>query len=254
MEKNAEGKMAITRVELRPEITWGGERTPSAEQLDEMHHAAHENCFIANSVKTKVTVTNSSQVPTRGAPLSKKPLTPGNAAGPRARDLPRPRVAQRVEVGVEVAPACRGARRRRHHDQADRASSSPRLSMNSSQLPSSVPTARPVAPSVGHAPRRRNAPVVVVGVRWPRRHGERSTQPSWRAVAAADGKAGERAADDQRTAGQQMELAAKKSRQAAGPAAQAAANRQGVTRLRRTFHDSPRNVLSPPNVMSQFLK
>ena len=57
MEKNDEGKMAITRVELCPKITWGGERTPSAEQLDEMHHAAHENCFIANSVKTKVTVT-----------------------------------------------------------------------------------------------------------------------------------------------------------------------------------------------------
>jgi organic hydroperoxide reductase OsmC/OhrA len=57
MEKNTEGKMAITRVELRPKITWGGDRTPSAEQLDGMHHAAHENCFIANSVKTKVTVT-----------------------------------------------------------------------------------------------------------------------------------------------------------------------------------------------------
>jgi organic hydroperoxide reductase OsmC/OhrA len=58
MEKNAEGKMAITRVELRPKIAWGGDRTPSAEQLDKMHHAAHENCFIANSVKTEVTVTN----------------------------------------------------------------------------------------------------------------------------------------------------------------------------------------------------
>jgi organic hydroperoxide reductase OsmC/OhrA len=57
MEKNAEGKMAITRVELRPKITRGGDRTPSAEHLDEMHHAAHENCFIANSVKTDVTVT-----------------------------------------------------------------------------------------------------------------------------------------------------------------------------------------------------
>jgi organic hydroperoxide reductase OsmC/OhrA len=57
MEKNAEGKMAITRVELRPKITWGGDRTPSAEQLDEIHHAAHENCFISNSVKTEVIVT-----------------------------------------------------------------------------------------------------------------------------------------------------------------------------------------------------
>jgi organic hydroperoxide reductase OsmC/OhrA len=56
MEKNADGKLAITRVELRPKITWSGNRRPSAEELDEMHHAAHENCFIANSVKTNVTV------------------------------------------------------------------------------------------------------------------------------------------------------------------------------------------------------
>src|SRR2546426_7847024 len=56
MEKNADGKMAITRVELRPKITWSGNRRPSVEELDKMHHAAHENCFIANSVKTNVTV------------------------------------------------------------------------------------------------------------------------------------------------------------------------------------------------------
>jgi organic hydroperoxide reductase OsmC/OhrA len=56
MEKNADGKMAITRVELHPKITWSGDRRPSAEELDRMHHAAHENCFIANSVKTNVTV------------------------------------------------------------------------------------------------------------------------------------------------------------------------------------------------------
>jgi organic hydroperoxide reductase OsmC/OhrA len=56
MEKNADGKLAITRVELRPKITWIGNRRPSAEELDKMHHAAHENCFIANSVKTNVTV------------------------------------------------------------------------------------------------------------------------------------------------------------------------------------------------------
>src|SRR6266511_2399774 len=45
-------------VDLHPKITWRGDRIPSAEQLDKMHHAAHENCFIANSVKTEVTVTN----------------------------------------------------------------------------------------------------------------------------------------------------------------------------------------------------
>jgi organic hydroperoxide reductase OsmC/OhrA len=57
LEKNADGRLAITRVELRPKITWGGDRKPSAEELDKMHHAAHENCFIANSVKTEVRVT-----------------------------------------------------------------------------------------------------------------------------------------------------------------------------------------------------
>ena len=56
MEKNAEGKMAITRVDLHPMIKWGGDRKPSAEEVAKMHHSAHENCFIANSVKTKVTV------------------------------------------------------------------------------------------------------------------------------------------------------------------------------------------------------
>jgi organic hydroperoxide reductase OsmC/OhrA len=56
LEKNADGKLAITRVELRPRIKWGGDRKPSAEELDKMHHASHENCFIANSVRTEVTV------------------------------------------------------------------------------------------------------------------------------------------------------------------------------------------------------
>ncbi len=56
MEKNAEGRLAITRVELHPKITWSGDREPNADELEKMHHAAHENCFIANSVKTEVTV------------------------------------------------------------------------------------------------------------------------------------------------------------------------------------------------------
>jgi organic hydroperoxide reductase OsmC/OhrA len=57
MEKDADGKFAMTCVELRPKIRWSGDRVPSAEELDKMHHAANEHCFIANSVKTKVTVT-----------------------------------------------------------------------------------------------------------------------------------------------------------------------------------------------------
>jgi len=56
MEKNAEGRLAITRVELHPKITWSGEKKPSAEELNKMHHESHEQCFIANSVKTEVTM------------------------------------------------------------------------------------------------------------------------------------------------------------------------------------------------------
>ncbi len=54
MEKNAEGKMAITVVTLRPEVRFSGERLPTREQISQMHHEAHEQCFIANSVKTEV--------------------------------------------------------------------------------------------------------------------------------------------------------------------------------------------------------
>jgi organic hydroperoxide reductase OsmC/OhrA len=54
MEKNAEGKMAMTVVTLRPQVTFSGENMPTREQIDRMHHRAHEECFIANSVKTEV--------------------------------------------------------------------------------------------------------------------------------------------------------------------------------------------------------
>lgn len=55
MEKTSEGRMAVTRVTLHPEITYDGAR-PAAAERDAMHHEAHEECFIANSVKTKVVV------------------------------------------------------------------------------------------------------------------------------------------------------------------------------------------------------
>jgi organic hydroperoxide reductase OsmC/OhrA len=53
--KNAQGAMAMLKVTLRPQITWG-DRTPSADELDELHHRSHESCYIANSVKTEVAV------------------------------------------------------------------------------------------------------------------------------------------------------------------------------------------------------
>ena len=55
MEKNTAGKIAITRVTLRPRLTWG-DKAPDEAALADLHHRAHEACFIANSVTTEVTV------------------------------------------------------------------------------------------------------------------------------------------------------------------------------------------------------
>jgi organic hydroperoxide reductase OsmC/OhrA len=54
MAKDAAGKLAITRVTLRPAARWSGERRPSVAELEAMHHEAHEQCFLASSVKTEV--------------------------------------------------------------------------------------------------------------------------------------------------------------------------------------------------------
>lgn len=54
MGKDASGKLAMTRVTLRPAVSFGGEPRPAADEVAAMHHEAHEKCFIANSVKTDV--------------------------------------------------------------------------------------------------------------------------------------------------------------------------------------------------------
>jgi len=55
LEKNAEGKLAITRVSLRPAVTFGGTQ-PDAGQVRALHEQAHEKCFIANSVTTEISI------------------------------------------------------------------------------------------------------------------------------------------------------------------------------------------------------
>ena len=55
LEKRGDGKMAMTRVTLRPRITWGG-APPGEAAVADLHHRAHEDCFIANSVTTEVTI------------------------------------------------------------------------------------------------------------------------------------------------------------------------------------------------------
>lgn len=55
MENDQSGRISMTRVTLRPKVVFAGDRAPSREELEKMHHLSHEQCFIANSVKTVVT-------------------------------------------------------------------------------------------------------------------------------------------------------------------------------------------------------
>jgi len=55
LEPNEEGRLAVTRVVLRPRIDFGGE-APSPEVLAGLHETSHEQCFIASSVRTAITV------------------------------------------------------------------------------------------------------------------------------------------------------------------------------------------------------
>jgi organic hydroperoxide reductase OsmC/OhrA len=54
MKKNDAGKLAMTEVVLRPVVKFSGSRIPDASQIHSLHHDAHKECFIANSVKTEV--------------------------------------------------------------------------------------------------------------------------------------------------------------------------------------------------------
>jgi len=54
MARDGLGKLAMTSVTLKPEVHFSGDPLPSREDIDQMHHEAHEECFIANSVKTEI--------------------------------------------------------------------------------------------------------------------------------------------------------------------------------------------------------
>ena len=56
MTKNERGKMWVSKVTLAPAITFAGDKRPTPAQFDELHHLAHEECFIANSVKSEIVV------------------------------------------------------------------------------------------------------------------------------------------------------------------------------------------------------
>jgi organic hydroperoxide reductase OsmC/OhrA len=54
LDKNAEGRLAITTITLQPQVRFAGDKAPTSDELSQMHEQAHHACFIANSVKTEV--------------------------------------------------------------------------------------------------------------------------------------------------------------------------------------------------------
>ncbi|KWT99558.1 peroxiredoxin [Vibrio toranzoniae] len=56
LEEDESGRLSVTKVTLRPEIVFLGTKQPTAKQIEKLHHLAHKNCFIANSVKTDIVV------------------------------------------------------------------------------------------------------------------------------------------------------------------------------------------------------
>ena len=56
MAKDDRGKIAITRVTLTPQVEFSGSVLPAPETVESIHHLAHEQCFIANSVKTQIVI------------------------------------------------------------------------------------------------------------------------------------------------------------------------------------------------------
>jgi organic hydroperoxide reductase OsmC/OhrA len=56
MGKNSAGKAWVSGVTLNPKVRFSGEKVPGAAEIQALHHQAHEECFIANSVKTDVRI------------------------------------------------------------------------------------------------------------------------------------------------------------------------------------------------------
>jgi organic hydroperoxide reductase OsmC/OhrA len=56
MTKNERGVPWVSSIRLGPQITFGGEPRPTPDQVASLHHSAHDQCFIAASIRTEVTV------------------------------------------------------------------------------------------------------------------------------------------------------------------------------------------------------
>lgn len=59
LEKSADARQRITRVTLRPAVVFSGAKLPDGARVDSLHHEAHEHCFLANSVTTRIEIQGS---------------------------------------------------------------------------------------------------------------------------------------------------------------------------------------------------
>jgi organic hydroperoxide reductase OsmC/OhrA len=59
MEKNEGGKLFVSKVTLDPRIAFAGDKRPTPAEIADLHHRSHEECFIANSVRTEVVIAGS---------------------------------------------------------------------------------------------------------------------------------------------------------------------------------------------------
>ena len=56
MGKDERGRMAVVQVRLNPVVIWSGDKEPAPEEIRELHHKAHEACFIANSFRGDIAI------------------------------------------------------------------------------------------------------------------------------------------------------------------------------------------------------
>ena len=54
--KDERGRIAMTKVTLKPQLEWSGEKRPSADDIATLHHKSHEACFIANSFRGEIAI------------------------------------------------------------------------------------------------------------------------------------------------------------------------------------------------------
>lgn len=56
MSANENGKQWMSRITLDPQIEWAGERIPTQGEIAELHHSAHKECYIANSILSEISI------------------------------------------------------------------------------------------------------------------------------------------------------------------------------------------------------